>query len=148
MFRHRLKSADIQSIQFPNDYLPTPISRLNQIYVNFFNSDYYTNTFNNLYFTPLITKHSLANYPALLIFIFSNGIFSELYYAFKGSKKSVILLLVFTCILITMSFYLKLNWERYYIQLVLFIVLYQTIGVIFLYNLCKKFLIKVQPWKY
>jgi len=138
MFEKRMEAATVQSKQFPSNYLPTPASRLNRIYSNFFSSNYYACEYNNIYFLSFFSK-----YPPILLILFLCGIFSEIYLAAKSNKKSLILLIIFLCILTTMSFYLKLNWDRYYIQLIFFVVFYQYIGLAFLFDRIKKSLIKI-----
>jgi len=136
LYSERAKSATIQSVQFPADYLPTPFSRLNQIYNNFFNSEFYTVEFNNIYMSSVFNYWPM-DYKIILITLFMCGLISDFYHALKGNKKSAILLLTLVCILISMSFYLKLNWGRYFIQLIFFVVLYQILGLFFLLNLIK-----------
>lgn len=124
LFQYRIDEASAQSVLRWKAFLPTPLSRLIQIFRNFYDPAS-TMKFNGLYSLPSIIP---PNHPVLLL-LFLNGIIYEIIRVYKGNKTSFILLATFIVVLCSMSGYLVLNWERYYIHLVMFFVMYQSIGL-------------------
>jgi len=140
LFQFRLDEASAQSVLRWKAYLPTPYSRFTQIFRNFYDPSSATG-FNGLY---LLTSKIPVNHPVLLI-LFLSGIIYEIIRIYKGNKTSFILLVTFMVVLCTTSGYLILNWERYYVHLVMFFVLYQGIGLFACSRMIMSFCKKIFP---
>lgn len=138
MFEWRRKMVLLQMGGWPETALPTFFDRIKQIYSNFFAEE----TFNE-YNTIPYPRPNYIFISYVLLFFFILGIFSTLLIIYnrtaQGRAYSVILLLFILTQLI-MGFYLALNWQRYYVQLVFFIVFFQSIGVISFGTILKYFL--------
>lgn len=115
---------------YPKDSLLTVRSRIKSIFDNFYSNEK-KSFFNNFLFYQLINP----------FIFFTIGLASS----FKSSHKnnSWYFLIFFIITVLAMLVYLKLSWNRYYIILVIFLLYYQTNGLITLINFLKLKLNKV-----
>jgi len=131
MFFHRVEAAAYQSIMFPDVALSTLGQRIVFITETFLNN----HLFIEFNMTPI--------YKAITILMFMVGILYEIKQIFQSNKFSKFMFISFVVIfLITLS-YIQLAWTRYLIQLTLFVIYYQSIGIITSLNLIKKGLSKL-----
>ncbi len=122
MYSHRMQVAQEQTkLGYRNYHLSSPIVRIVTIFNNFLLSKQNIK-FNNIYYFP---KNSSS---AVLTAFFIFGFIIEVNLARKRKLVSLIILWAFLNILLFMSEYLLLDWDRYYVQLVFFFIYYQCIG--------------------
>ncbi|MDO8451453.1 MAG: hypothetical protein Q7S76_01140 [bacterium] len=126
MFDWRMATAGGQANLFQSASLPTPASRITQIFDNFYNPERISS------FNAFLYAESRVPYSWVLFVLFLGGITSEVIRIKKDQNKAAIILLVnFFLVLAFMSYYLLLDWNRYYAHLVFFFVYYQSMGLIF-----------------
>lgn len=123
LFEKRAIAAKMQSELFPKMVLATPMDRIVKIGVNFF-SPLRMKTFNEIY--GMNVESWLLSIGAVLVFLV--GLWKVTISAIKDDKYSQYILLMCTGIVVVMSGYLLLDWERYYIQLVLPVVYFELVG--------------------
>jgi hypothetical protein len=126
MFRFRNETVNFQTQIFPDSYLNSPISRMQRVYENFFTSK------NSLKFNNFIYFNPIGKHPHLFFGFFLLGIIFEIKQVLIGNKRSFIFLLSFLLFFLITLNYLSLDWDRYYIHLVFFIILYEYLGLIIL----------------
>lgn len=132
MFTHRENTAQLQSIMFPNVSLPNLPSRLQFI----------TKTFetNYLFLGDKIVGGIFD--PLLTSILFVTGFIFEVGKIIKKDKFSIFMFSLFTTIFVITVSYLQLAWPRYLIQLVLFFIYYQILGLLFYLKLITRPLVK------
>ena len=134
LFEHRAKTAVDQCLELPGNCIFTHFDRLNRILENFYSVEN-VHFFNYPFGWPVLSMNIYLCLTIILGIFFIMGVIYCL--ADTKKRKSVNWLMVssLSVVLISMVFYLKLDWYRYYIQLVLFVVYFQICGVIFVCNL-------------
>jgi len=143
IFQAREINTQEQIVNNPHSSLLTSTKRIDAIF-NHFYSNYNSNLNFNFNEISLPFPRSLSKnvfYLGFLLILMITGIVSEIVYAFKGDKNKLVILVTFFVIIITMVFYLNIEWNRYYIQLVFFIIFYQMLGVLFYVKLIRKLLL-------
>lgn len=128
MYQHRLKETKKQIKDEPNSFLPDYKSRIKSIYYRFFN-DFNFQKYHYVVPEYFKTINKLTTF-ILSPFFFIIGLWKTLF----SSYKKRLFLTLFVLIQFLMGFYLRLNWERYYIQLTLFFISFSTFGLITLVN--------------
>jgi len=127
-YQERNDQTQVQTKEFPLDKLSTPKARISIIYDNFLINPHYLNVSDFL--PPIINW--IFNTPIYKLiyrtsFLFGFG--SVLISFFRKKKSNMIFLLViFLLIQLIMSQYLVLNWDRYFIQLTLFFIIFTVLG--------------------
>jgi hypothetical protein len=123
LFEKRALAASIQANLFPEAALKDPIVRLVKIGENFF-SPFKIKIFNEVYGLNLESK--LWSFGLIATFV--AGILKVFMEAVKGNSHHQFILLMSCVIVVSMLGYLILDWDRYYILLVLPMVYFQLIG--------------------
>ena len=123
MYEFRKKATVRFAEAYPHTFLPTTKAKFTQIFENFyFGKDYYD--FNGLKFIA-----SNIKYGTFLFALFLIGLFVEIKRMMKDKKLPRVILIFFFTTVVVMTWYLSLNWTRYYIQLVFFFIYYQFTGL-------------------
>lgn len=126
MYDWRMKVASDQAAYFKEVNLLNSLIRIENIFENYYFSE------NKISFNGLRILEDLSlplNYQSLLFLPFIIGLLYSFKNALNKNVISVILIISFAIILILMSYYLKLDWARYYIHLTLYFVLFQSLGL-------------------
>src|SRR3989338_1992591 len=126
MFNYRMHTALKDAGLKPIYFLPDGKSRVKKIFEHFYLSE------KSHYFNDTLLSYKLSqsnNYRISLIILFILGLFYSIKLAFKKNLAAIIFLCSFFTIIAIMSCYLILDFKRYYIHLVLFFVLYQSLGI-------------------
>lgn len=128
MFDFRTKIAtQYQAKAFPKDYLPDGISRVERIFENFYSPET-GSAFNGV---KVFSGASPAiNYESYLAILFALGLIFAAQQAVNKNTLAIVFLCTFAVVLALMCYYLVLDWARYYVQLVLFFVACQSLGLI------------------
>ena len=133
MFVHRKKTAISQIYEHGQLNYPSISSRMHFIFNNFLNPKN-VHIFND---TTKIANFSLyAQFPLAPLILFTLGLIHLLKLSTYQNIKAVFLLLFLLTTLIT-SFYLILNWNRYFFQFVPFFTIIQTLGFLYIFNKIK-----------
>ncbi len=127
MFQHRINIAEYQTRHNISFALSTPITRLNQVTKNFYSPNK-IGIYNKI-IKLQIPANLYTNYSYLLFILFFIGLIVIIHKTFKKNKSSIFLITYFLITLASMMFYLKLDWQRYYVPIVLPIIIFQTIGL-------------------
>ena len=133
MYDFRKKHTIHLSQYYPEVSLTTAGSTLIQIPKNFFSYKYFAG-----YNLPIFIK-PVKYLGTLMLIFFLCGIYSEFLLFVKGNKFSYLIFSSFIYILLIMSFYLRLNWDRYFMHLVFFFIYYQVSGITFILDFIKTF---------
>jgi lysophospholipase L1-like esterase len=134
LFEKRVFAAKIQSELFPEQVLSNPIQRISRMGVNFFSPNKLAQ-FNGIYG---IESNQLWISLGLIL-VFGWGIVMATMESIKGNKWQQFMLLVSGGTVLTMSDYLLLDWDRYYILLVLPVIYFQILGT-------KELILKIINW--
>ena len=130
-YQERNEQSQQQAAAYPLDKLSSPKERIIAIYKNFLYdpfyfraSDFFPAKINQIMNT---TIYKLIYRTSLLLGF--GGVFISF---FKKKKKSniIFLLVVFFLIQLIMSQYLILNWDRYFIQISLFFIIFYVQGLV------------------
>jgi len=130
-YQERNEQSQQQAAAYPLDKLSSPKERIIAIYKNFIYdpfyfraSDFFPAKINQIMNT---TIYKLIYRTSLLLGF--GGVFISF---FKKKKKSniIFLLVVFFLIQLIMSQYLILNWDRYFIQISLFFIIFYVQGLV------------------
>lgn len=124
MFTWRVNQALYQVDIFFEAYLPDNFVRIKKVFENFYSPASITH-FNS----PKFVSFSTEKYWFIVVILFLIGFLYSVKLACKKDKSAILLLSSFLLILISMSYYLLLNWSRYYVHLVLYFVLFQSLGL-------------------
>lgn len=108
------------------DFLSNPIDRIQHI------AEHFTATNSEKRYDIILDKSSNIYMNVVLSMISLSGFVYYCYYAFKDKPKPSFLILSFLTIVGAMSFYLFYDWPRYYIQVVIFIIIFQVTAVQFI----------------
>lgn len=135
MFNYRMRIAKIQTIIFPEVSIPSGLSRVQKIFEKFYFSK---NIFLFNGFFPIKQLQTVNNYGGYLFALFVLGLI-DLFKNFKKTLFAKTILFSFFLVFGFMTYYLLLDWERYYIPLVLFFVLFQSFGIFFISKYIYKF---------
>jgi len=137
MFQYRSSVSDWQMKTF-GPALYSIRDRLEVIYTNFFQKK--SNIFNLLSFISY--EHIIINWLYLISFLV--GIISVFKRAFQKTRNHMdnYIVLYLISVLITSLFYLKLDWDRYYLPFVYFIFYFEIKGVYFCWTKLNKILSK------
>jgi len=136
LFDWRMKTATtVQSNLSKENYLPNNLLRIKKIFENFYFSKQTTN-FNGV---KIINKLDLPKIYGITLFIlFIFGLVYCLKMAWRKNTAAIIMCGSFFIILLMMSYYLILDWPRYYVQLVLFFAIFQLLGLFLIVKkICK-----------
>ena len=127
MFEWRMKEASVCLIKgtYENCLLDWS-SRIKRIFENFY--------FNKraLYFNGnkvFEQFNSLKYYGICLFGLFILGLLYLLRLAFNKHINAIVTVCSFVTVLVLMGYYLILDWDRYYVHLVLFFLLFQLLGL-------------------
>ena len=134
LFERRVMSAKTQAVMFPEVALNSPVDRLTRIGENFFMPE--KMVFFNQVFGLKIGNWLLST---IMMIIFGIGLWGTFIGALKGNKHNLFMILMGGGVVIAAGGYLILDWERYYIQLVLPVVYFQLVGV-------KLLMLKYSKW--
>lgn len=127
MLNLRLKIVQGQTREYTDTFLPSFKSRLVKIYTRFLDPTR-TENFNTPYF---LRKDSIF-YNSFSSFFFVLGVFSALlkFAKEKNNHRPIkIVTIIFFLTQFIMGWYLVLDWSRYYVQLVIFFVLFEALGI-------------------
>lgn len=139
LYQYRYTHSIYLMNYFNKDALSTYQDRFLALYNNFF-SDKHVPKFNNYYpIKPLIEKHpEIAS--KTLFFIFLSG-FLLFFKNLKKNRERVVFLSTFALIIFFMINYLLLNWDRYFVPVVPFLVFFISFflgsSLIFVFNIIK-----------
>lgn len=126
MFDWRMKVASVyQANTFKEALLPDGITRIKKIFEHFYFADN-TSYFNGL--RPFEQLSKSINYRGYMIVSFTIGLLYSLKLVFNKNIPAIIVVCSFITVLSVMSYYLVLDWERYYAHLSLFFVMFQSFG--------------------
>jgi hypothetical protein len=123
MFHNRKQVTRNQIHEEPHIYIP-PTKTFSTMIQRFFTPE------NATYMNAPYKFSGLGNYANILAIFFVIGIIRQLYLAKQKHMASIIMLCYFLATITTTSLYLNINWERYFVHLLLFVLFYQTLGVI------------------
>lgn len=118
MFEHRFEISEWQSLHFDSVGLFSLQDRFLAIYRNLFLSNG-------------------TNFGVIMFSIFAVDVWSEYKKILVKNTHSYTWALVGVLIVVAMLFYLVIDWSRYYIPLVIFVINYQICGVQYLILLTK-----------
>lgn len=137
MFDWRMKTAFVyQADRFKENLLPDNITRIRRVFENFYFSE------NAAYFNGVKIFeqiNSLKNYGIYLFVLFFLGLFYSLKLAFQKNQVAITILSSLALVLAFMTYYLILDWERYYAHLPLFFVILQSFGMLFIIKYAYKY---------
>lgn len=140
MFNHRVEAVAYQSVVFPNVRLSNYSSRLLFVANTFFN--------NHLFIDVYVT----FVYKLFGVIFFAMGFVNELVQIKKKNTFSKYLLIFFILTFVFTVAYLQISWERYLLFLILFVIYYQSVGIVVFYGkiklLIKKFAVKLKLNKF
>jgi hypothetical protein len=128
MFDYRMKTAIGQSKYFSEALIPRGITVIEKIFRNFYFSDQ-EKYYNGIEILKQLTV--LKSYGIYLFILFSFGIISLLKQIHKLNTIAIIIFCSFVIILGFMSYYLILDWGRYFAPLTLFFTMFQSLGLFF-----------------
>ncbi len=135
MFDWRMKVASVyQANSFKEALLPDKVSRVKKIFENFYFSEQVP-YFNGIGIVEQII--SLKNYGTYLFVLFFLGLFYSLKLALQKNITAIVICCSFFTSLASMSYYLILDWSRYYAHLPLFFVMFQLLGLFFVIKYTK-----------
>lgn len=127
LFDWRIKTAFIyQAKGYPESFLPNGISRVKKIFVHFYSSEQRT------YFNGVKIFNEapvLKNYEGSLIVLFVLGFLLIVKQAYNKNTAAIVFICSLVTILAFMSYYLALDWDRYYAHLPLFFITAQSLGL-------------------
>lgn len=129
MYQWRRDLAEKQE-ERPSYKLSSFRERIRKIYTNFLGKEDSIN-YNNIFIFREFIKRKKDFLSILNTFLFLLGMsisFVRLIGRKRLTSPLVVLTVFFILVQIMMGFYLKINYDRYYIQLVFFFVLFQSIG--------------------
>lgn len=131
MYKHRTISAAGAAIHNSDKHLSTPISRITKVFENF----YFQND-EPAFADNIITKDKISfyQYNWFLIILFIIGFISLIQNVIKKNITAIIIITTFTGTLLTLSYYLVIDWSRYYVHLIFFIIFIQTLGLFTLFK--------------
>lgn len=118
--RYQISGKLTQSMNQGYAYLPDFSSRIARIYRNFYSKN--SLLFYNLPITVKTLTNNKFSYTIFLLTIITSliGVLEVVKGVVKNNKPIQLFLLAFMFIQITTAFYLLIDWDRYYIHLILF----------------------------
>jgi hypothetical protein len=125
VFARRYEEATVyQAKAYPKDVISNNILRINKIVTNFYFSE------KSLWFNAPwgITRVPFPKLYGPSLFVLMLVGLWEIIVSKHKKVFAKVMVSSFIVILISMSVYLILDWDRYYVQLILFFVMFQTIG--------------------
>lgn len=135
MFDSRMKTALVQSNDNSNQFLSGPQLRIQAIFQNFYlDAPYY----NSLTFLNISYKNSY--YAPFLFILFIFGLLHSLFLAIKKNVFHILFVSFFVFQLMAMSYYLIINWDRYFVLLPMFFILFQLNGLYLILRYALKFM--------
>lgn len=126
MFDSRMNTAVAQMKYFYEAAIPNPFFRIEKIFGNFYFSEQ-TPYFNGIRLLEQLT--TFRNYGVYLFIPFLFGLFYLLKNVIQRNLSALIIFFFFISVLGFMAYYLFLDWGRYYVHLVLFFAMLQTLGL-------------------
>lgn len=141
MYNHRKLTAQAQTVLFPGSALPSYQSRFFAIYDNFLG--HRINSFNNLVF---LGTNQGVTLPWLWAF-FLIGLIKCVYVFLKKRSEFLngngVMLISFILVQVVMIGYLELNWDRYFVQLAIFFIYFQTLGLYLVGKILFHYLLRI-----
>lgn len=128
MFDWRMKEASVCLAHGSNEIcLPNWGLRISRIFENFYFSKQssYFNGVGMLNQVPATPK----NYGIYVFALFGVGLFYSLKLAFNKTVSAITIVCSFITALLLMGYYLILDWNRYYVPLSLFFLMFQLFGL-------------------
>ena len=126
-------ASGYQSRLDPKAVLPDALSRFRAIGVNFFSSAR-VQYFNGSELLKSISPVPYYNYFLVIVTVI--GIVYVLRLILKKNISAIVTGTSFAIVVTCMGCYLVLNWDRYYVQLPLFFVLFETLGLYWMGKYC------------
>lgn len=129
MYRIRYQQAQEQASQYPSQKLPTYSDRITSVYSNFiFDSEKHCHFNGQFFLHERFCMSAVSFYMKVILFFGGTVIF------LNKIRRNVThpRVLIFTCFLfinLMASFYLLLNWDRYYVHFIYFMILFQVVAV-------------------
>lgn len=111
---------------YPESFLSSKSERISKIVENFYFGEKMKD-YNRLVFVEKNSNFSL--WYIHLIYFSLIGYIRLAYGTYKRNRYEAVLLSAFLIIIVIMSYYLLLDWGRYYVHLILFFLLFQFIGI-------------------
>lgn len=124
MFDSRMKTALLQSNDSSNQSLSSPQMRMRAVFQNFYIE---APQYNSLIFFNISYKNQY--YAPCLFILFVFGFLHSLFLAFRKNIFHILFVSSFIFQLMAMSYYLIINWDRYFVLLPVFFILFQLNGL-------------------
>lgn len=136
MFDWRMKIASGQASYFKESFLPDGASRVKKIFENFYYSEQVP-SFNGIkIFEQLGASKNYGTYQFIL---FTLGLLYSFKLAFSKNITAIVTVCSFITILAFISYYLILDWGRYYAHLPFFFLMFQSLGLYLLIKYVYKY---------
>ena len=127
-YEKRMETSRYYAQIFPDVSLPSAASRFAKFFSNFYITKD-AGLYNAIYML------NIPGYSWIAFVLFLVGIFCEAFMTYKRKKVSFLIIFSFFISFGALCNYLLLNWPRYYVHMVVFIILFEGFGLYFFFQL-------------